>query len=160
MIVLLREMCEDHKRCFIIIVVGKEICEGLVREMTHPAHHPLLHRPGIRPATQHLQVVIRFHDQHIAATQMIPHADRQVAEVGGNPYLNSIRTKGESHGIGGVMRNREGLHRNVANLKAVARLEFLQLVELWPLAFLIPHCTRPRLMGGASHEDRDVQFLG
>ena len=46
-----------------IQVVADEIGRHFVRQMPAPAHHPLLHGPGIRPDPQHLQIVIRFENQ-------------------------------------------------------------------------------------------------
>ena len=95
----------------------KEFSERLVREMPHPAHDPLLHRPWIRPHPQHFQIVIRFHHQHIAPSQMVAHAGRHVAEVGGNRNLRAFGAESEAHRIGGVVRNGERCHRDIGDLK-------------------------------------------
>ena len=130
MIVLLRQMRQHYKRCTIIIVASKEIREGHIGQVPYPAHYPLFYRPRIRPHPQHLQVVIRLHDQHIAAAQMIAHADRNVSQIGRNPDLDAFRAKRESHRIRRIMRNGERLDRDVAHLKAVPGFEALELFQL------------------------------
>src|SRR5216683_6183198 len=130
-------MCQHYKRCTIIIVVGEEIRESYVREMPDAAHHPLFDRPGIRPDPQHFEIVIRFHHQHVAAAQVITHADRQVSQVGGNADLAALNPKSEAHWISRVMRDGEGLYFDEANLELVAGFESLRLLQLRPLAFLI-----------------------
>ena len=72
--------------------------------MPHPAHHPLLHRPGIRPDAQHFDIVIGFHDQHIAAPQVIAHTHGNIAKIGGKADFDAFGAKGKSHRIGGIVR--------------------------------------------------------
>src|SRR5438552_18080853 len=96
-------MCQHDKRCTIIIVVGEEIRESFIREMPDAAHHPLFDRPGIRPEPQHFEIVIRFHHQHVAAAQVITHADRHVSKVGGYTDLAAISPYSEANWNSRVM---------------------------------------------------------
>src|ERR1039458_8337549 len=91
-----------------IIVVGEEFREGVIRQMPNPAHHPLLHRPWVWTRAQHFHVVIRFHQQYVAAAEVVPDARRHITQVGGKADLDSFRAKREAYRIGGIMWNREG----------------------------------------------------
>jgi hypothetical protein len=83
--------------------------------------------------------VIRFHDQHIAAAQVIAHTDRQISEIGGDADLNALCAEGKANRVGRIVRNGEGPDFNVANLKAMARFKLLELFQLRPLAlFMAP----------------------
>lgn len=91
--------------------------------MPAPSHHALLYRPGIRPDAQHLQIVIRFEDQHIGAPKM--HAQRiwNVAQVGGKGKLNALRTNRVADRIGRIVRNSKTLDVEIANREAAACLK-------------------------------------
>src|SRR5258708_37450356 len=103
--------------------------------------------------------MVRFHDQHIAAAQVVANADRKVAQIGGNADLDAFRAEGESDGISRVVRNGERPYRNVADLKAMAGFEALILLELRPLTLLMSNRPRPGLVRRAGHVDRDAQLL-
>src|SRR5258708_33809099 len=104
--------------------------------------------------------MVRFHDQHIAAAQVVANADRKIAQLGGNAALDAIGAEVESAGVSRVVRNGEGLYRNVAYLEAAAGFEFFQPFELWALAALIADGSRPGLVSRPRHEDWDTQLLG
>src|SRR5438874_13653931 len=117
MVILLREMRQHYICCTSIIVAGKEIREGVIRQVPDATHYPLLHRPGIRASPEHLHIMIGFDHQHIAAAQMIANVGRDVSQISRDGYFYAFRAKGESHWIGGVMRNGEWRNRNIADLK-------------------------------------------
>src|SRR5215467_2309985 len=152
-------MRQNYKRCTIIIVVSKEIRESHIRKVSHPAHHSLLYRPGIRSHPQHLQIVIRFHHQHVATAQVIANAQRYISEVGGDSNLDSFRAEREPHWVGGVVRNGERLHRDIAHLKCMSRLEALEPFQLRSYPVLIPHGACPCLLRRSRHENRNAQLL-
>ena len=106
---------------FSIIVARQEIREGIIGEMANPAHHALLHAPGIRSAAQQLQVVIGFDHQHMTAAQVIAHAGRHVAEVGADADLDAVAAKREAHGIDRIVRDGEGRDRDIADLESCCR---------------------------------------
>src|SRR5271165_1052526 len=140
MIVLLRKMRQDEELSSPIIVARQEIREGIVGEVTNAAHHTLLHAPRIRSAAQHLEVVIGFDHQHMAAAQVMPHAGRHVAEIGADANLDTIARKREADGIDGIMRNGERSYRDVADLKSAAGAEVL------------PTCNRDAVAGAVASE--------
>ena len=160
MVILFRQMGQNYVFRSPIIIAGEEFGERVIRQMPHPAHHPLLHRPRIRPRTQHLHIVIRFHHQHAAAPQMVAHARRHVAEIGGKTNFDAFRAKGEAHRIGGVVRNRKGHDLDVAHAKAPAGREMFGFRQLRNRALLVAHRPAPGLMGRRGQEDRHVQFCG
>src|SRR5215831_2445814 len=153
-------MRQYYKRCTIIIVAGEEIREGDIGEVPNPAHYPLLYRPRIGSHPQHLQIVIRFHDQHVAAAQVILHTERNVTEISGQSDFDSLGTKRETYRIGSVMRNREWLYCDVSDLKSVSRFEALEFFKLRFHPILIAHRALPRLIRGPGHEHRDMQLFG
>src|SRR5215469_5171476 len=157
MIVLLREMRQNYKRCTIIIVVSKEIRESYVGKMPDPAHDALLDRPRVRSHTQHLQIVVRLHHQHVAPAQVIAYAQRDVPEIGGDSNLDAFCTKREPHRISGIVRNREWLHRDIAYLKCVSRLETLESFQPRFHPVFIAHGASPRLVRRSRHENWNAQ---
>ena len=48
-----------------------EFRESFVRKVPDATHDPLFHRPRIGSAAQHFDVMVRFHDQHIRAAQVV-----------------------------------------------------------------------------------------
>src|SRR5207245_5562434 len=84
----------------------------------------------------------------------------KVSQVGSDADLDAFGAKGESHRIGRVVRNSKWLHRNVADLEAVAGFELLQLLKLRTLARGIAHGSRPNLVRGAGQKDRNLQLPG
>src|SRR5438105_8522652 len=105
--------------------------------MPHPAHHPLLDRPGIRTTTEHLQIVIRFQQQHMAALQVVHDAQRHVAEIGDRADFYAFSSKGEANRISSIVRNSERSDSDVADMEAVAGRKTFQLFNLWTAAVLI-----------------------
>ena len=97
-----------------------------VREVAHAAHHPLLHRPRVRPHLQHVEIVVGFEQQQIRAPQMKLDGFGNVAEIGRHADAHALRFEAEAHRIDGIVRNAEALHFDVADLKAGAGLERLQ----------------------------------
>ena len=160
MVILFRQMGQNYVFGSPIIIASEEFGERVIGQMPHPAHHPLLHRPRIRPRTQHLHIVIRFHHQHAAAPQMVAHARRHVAEIGGKTDFDAFGAKGEAHRIGGVVRNGEGHDLDIAHAEAPAGGEVFGLRQLWNRTLLVAHRPAPGLMGRRSQEDRHIQFCG
>src|SRR5437867_4300872 len=121
MVVLLREVRKHHICCTSIIVAGKEIRECVIRQVPYPAHYPLLYRPGVRASPQHLDIMVGFNHQHVAAAQMIANVGRDVSEISRDGNFYAFRTKGKSHWIGSIMRDSEWRNRNIADLKPASR---------------------------------------
>src|SRR5579862_4314266 len=103
MIVVLGQVRQYDVSCTSIIVPGEEICESFVGEMTHAAHHPLFHRPWVRTAAQHFEIVVGLEQHYIASAKLIAHARWNVAEVGGDRDFYALAAESKTNGIGSVM---------------------------------------------------------
>src|SRR5581483_8213456 len=90
---------------------------------------------------------------------MISHAHRDISQIGSHSYLDSFRAKRKADRIGRVVRDGERLHRNIADLEAVSRLELLKSFQLRSHTSVVPHRPLPRLIRGTGHEDWDAQLL-
>src|SRR5262245_32585048 len=102
------------------------VADQAVRQMPYPAHHPLLDRPWIRSDLQHIEVVIRLHQQQIGAAQVELHRLGEIAEIGRNADPDAVRLQAEPNGIDRIVRDAETLHLDIADRNARAGLEGLQ----------------------------------
>ncbi len=78
---------------------------------------------GRRGFLQHLQVVIGFQHQHVGGADAFEDQFGGVAEVGQKADVPAGRAQQKADRIGGVVRDGEGVHRDVADLKAARRGE-------------------------------------
>ena len=93
-------------------------CRGRVRKVTMPRHNPLLHRPRpMQIALQQFFVVIGFDDEGMHLPQPFHDHLGRVTEIGDKSERVRSGIKREANRIDRVMRHRESLHRNVANLE-------------------------------------------
>src|SRR5271166_3102221 len=115
MIVLLRKMRQNEELGSSIIIACQKIRESFIGQVADSAHHALLHAPGIRPTTQHLEIVVGFDHQDMASPQVMAHAGRHVAKVGADTDLDAVARKREADGIDGNMWNSERCYRDVAD---------------------------------------------
>ena len=122
-VVLLGEMREDEMARAAVenFRIGEKFADDVVRKMPGAAHDALLDVPGIGADLEHVEIVIGFEDQEIGFAQMVLHQFGQVAEVGDDGDLRAVRAKGEADGIGGIVRNGEGIDFNIADLESVRR---------------------------------------
>ena len=118
-VVLLGDVREDQMARAAVenFGVGKKFADDCIRKMARAAHHALLDEPRVRAHLQHLEIVIRFENQEIGFAQMVLHKLRQIAEIGDDRDFHAIRAETVADGIGGVMRNRERIDFDIANLK-------------------------------------------
>jgi uncharacterized protein len=91
--------------------------------------HALLDHPGIRPDFEHVEIVIGFENQAIGFAQMDLNKLRHIPKIRANGDLAAVGTKRKPDRIGSVVRNREGVHIDVANGKALARLDGLDTAK-------------------------------
>ena len=105
------------------VSVSEIFAHGVVRKMTVLAQNSLLNDPWVRPRFEHVRFMIRLQDEAIGFAEMHSHVIRQIAEVRADGHLSSIRAEGEGHGVGSVVRNREGMHVDVPDRKGLARLD-------------------------------------
>src|SRR5207245_6134871 len=101
-------MRQNNVCCSSIIIAREEIRESLIGKVPHPAHNALLDGPGIRPATQHFEILIGLDNQQIAAAQVIANVRWEAPEIGGDADLKACSTARESHGIGSMGREGGG----------------------------------------------------
>ena len=145
-VVFLRNVGEDEIARDRIEAVGiaKIFADGVIRKMAGAAEDALLDDPRIRADLEHIEIVIRFENQAIGATEMDFDKLRHVAEVGDDSHFRAVRTKGESDGISRVVRNGESVDVNVADCEVLARLDGFDAFE--PLAERFrehaPHCVQ------------------
>src|SRR5207249_6636498 len=100
-------MRQNNVCCSSIIIAREEIRGSLIGKVPHPAHNALLDGPGIRPATQHFEIMIGLDNQQIAAAQVIAYVRWEAPGIGGDADANTFRTERESHGIGSIVRDGE-----------------------------------------------------
>src|SRR5436189_4022840 len=113
-------MRQNNVCCSSIIIAREEIRESFIGKVPHPAHNALLDGPGIRPATQHFEIMIGLDNQQIAAAQVIANVRWEVPEIGGDADLDAFRAERESHVIGSIVRDEEGLGGGINYLDTAA----------------------------------------
>ena len=109
--------------------VAKKFADGVIRKMARAAENALLDDPGIGADLEHVEIVIGFEDQAIGVAEMDFDELRHVAEVGDDGELGAVGAEGEGDGVGGIMRNGEGVDVDVANSEALAGLNGFKAVE-------------------------------
>lgn len=98
--------------------VRRAIGRGLVREMAVPAENALLQTP--RPPwaiLQHFHVMIRFQHQRMGVANPFGDEPRHVAKISGETKIGRRCAQEKANRILRIMRNGEGLDRDVADLK-------------------------------------------
>ena len=85
--------------------------------MPAPAHHTLFERPRIGPDAQHLQVVVGFQHDAVAAAESFHHEVRNVSQVNHNPRLDTASFDREGNRIGSVVRDIKGREQNPLYVK-------------------------------------------
>src|SRR5947207_13021885 len=101
-------MRQNNVCCSSIIIAREEIRESFIGKVPHPAHNALLDGPGIRPATQHFEIMIGLDNQQIAAAQLIANVRWEAPEIGGDADLAAFRPERESYGFGSIERGGKG----------------------------------------------------
>lgn len=110
-----------------IEVIADELGNDVVRKVAAAAHHALFHAPGVGAHFEHVEIVIRFEQQAVGATQMEMNGFRHVAEVGGDADFHALGADGEAHGVDGVVGDGEALDVDIADGEGGARLEGFEL---------------------------------
>ena len=106
-------MAQNQRLHAAVEIVFEKIARHRVREVPVAPHHPLLHAPGIRANLQHVEIVIRFHQQNLHAAQMNFDGIGDVAQVRRDADLDAFGMKAKPDRIDGIVRNRETLHRDI-----------------------------------------------
>lgn len=125
-IVVLADVTEHQRRDAGIEIVFDKLGGDLVRQMAAAAHDALFNGPGVRPDAQHFQIVIRLEHQQIGAAQMHTQRICDVAQVGGDGNLDSLRSECEAHRIDGIVRDGETRNIEIADAKRAAGLKLFE----------------------------------
>jgi hypothetical protein len=110
--------------------IGEEFGHNSIGKVPCAAHHALLDVPGIRANLEHLEIVIRFENQHIRFAEVVLYQLRHVSKIGDDGDLATIRPKRVAHRIGRVVRNGEGIYFDVAYLEPLTRTDVINLLHL------------------------------
>src|ERR1700753_3547560 len=85
--------------------------------MADTGHNTLLDRPGIWAIAQHLDVMVRFEHENIAAAQLQADVGRHIAEVGGYAGRDPFGLEDKADRIDRIVRNGEGADGDIADGK-------------------------------------------
>lgn len=132
--------------------IGEEFADGVIRKMPGAGKHPLLNNPRIGSDLEHVEVVIGFEDQAIGLTEMNFDELRHVAEVGADGDFRAVGAEGEAEGIGGIVRDGEGVNVNIADGEALPGVDGFDAAEA--LAEGFREDTAKLLHGGLGHVKR------
>jgi hypothetical protein len=147
-VVFLREMRENQEARPAVETVGisEVFANSVIGEMAGAAQDPLLHDPRVGTDFQHVEVVIGLQNQAIGIAKMNFDELGHVAQVGDDGYFYTIGAKSEADGIGGVMRNGEGVDLDIPDGEALAGVNGFDAAE--PLAERIRQGALERVHGG------------
>lgn len=109
--------------------VGEEFADGVIREMAGAGKDTLFDNPGIRADLEHVEIVIGFEDEAIGLAEMDSDVVGQVAEICADGDFGAVGAEGEADGIGGVVRDGEGVDVDVADGEALAGLDGFDAAE-------------------------------
>jgi len=105
--------------------IGKEFADGVIRKMPGAGKYALLDDPGVGADLEHVEIVIGFQDQAIGLAKGDFDELGHVAEVGADGDLGAVGSESEAEGIGGVVRDGEGVDVNIADGETLAGLDGL-----------------------------------
>src|SRR5690242_12361824 len=105
MVVGIAEVSEYEYLRRAVIIVSKKLCRGPVRKVTLAAHDALLHEPGIGPHLQHLEIVVGFKNQAMAASNVLFDDLGYVAQVRHHSSLDTFGFERKRHRVRSVVRN-------------------------------------------------------
>ena len=160
MVVLFRQVRQNEEFRTSIIIFCQKIRESVIGKVSHAAHDPLLHRPGIRAYAQHLYIVVGLDHQYLAAADVMLYAGRHITKIGAHTNFDAFTAKRKAHGIDRIMRYRERHDRHVPNLKRAARLKSCQPLQVDPITCAIARVAAIRVMRSCGHVHGNLQLLG
>jgi len=123
-IVLLRHVSENEIAGVTIeaIGIGEVFTDRVIGQVARAGEYALLDDPGIRANLKHVEVVIGFEDEAIGFAEVDFDELGHVAEIGADGDFGAVGAKGKADGINGIVRDGEGVDVDVADTKALARL--------------------------------------
>jgi hypothetical protein len=109
--------------------IGEVFADSVIGKMTSAGKNALLNDPRIRADLEHVEVVIGFENKTISFAEVDFDELGHVAEVSADGHLGAVGAKGETDGIDGIVRDGESVDVDVANTKALARLNGFNATE-------------------------------
>jgi hypothetical protein len=91
MIVVFADVAENDGGDSGIKIFGDKFRREFVGEMTAATHHALLYGPRIRTNAKHFEIVVRFEQNELAASQMHPQGIRDITEIRRDSYFDALR---------------------------------------------------------------------
>ena len=79
---------------------GGEPAGGEVRQMAAVPRDPSFQKIGIRPAIEHIEIVIRFEQDQVGAEERGLHVERDVSQIGGDRRGAAVVFDSVSHRVG------------------------------------------------------------
>lgn len=130
-VVFLRHVSEDEIAGVTIeaVGIGEVFADGVIGKMAGAGKYALLDDPRIRADLEHVEVVIGFEDEAIGFAEVDFDKLGHIAEVRADGHFGAVGTKGETDGIDGVVRDGESVDVDVADTKALARLNGFNAAE-------------------------------
>ena len=130
-VVFLRHVSENEIAGVTIetVGIGEVFADRVIGKMAGAGKHALLDDPGIRADLEHVEVVIGFEDEAIGFAEVDFDELGHIAEVGTDGNLGAVGAKGETDGIDGIVRDSESVDVDVADTKALARLNGFDAAE-------------------------------
>lgn len=114
-IVLGTEMGGDDMLELAGIQLPQDMRRSVIVQMAEPAADAFFKRPGIRPVHQHIQIVVAFQHQCVAAAQHMLDMRRGDAGIGQHAQLARAIAQHVLHRLPGVMRDGKRLDVQVAD---------------------------------------------
>ena len=103
--------------------LAHEVGRVAVAQMPAPARDALLERHGAIGRLEEHGVVVRLEDGARGAREGVPHAEGGRTHVRAHEQRTLPVVEQVAHGIGGVVRNRERRHGQIAHGERLRRLE-------------------------------------
>lgn len=126
---MLGEVAEEDGLDFGVEVRGGEVLtHHVVREVAFAAHDALLDGPGIGSDFEHVEVMVRFKNHEVGASEVPFDRFGQVAEVHRNRDFDTSGLDGVADGIDSVVRDGEALDVEVTDGEAGTGLVTLDRV--------------------------------
>jgi hypothetical protein len=155
-IVLLRHVREDQIAGVGVEAIGiREVfAYRMIGKMSGARKDALFHDPRVGAHLEHVEVMIGFKNEAIGLAEMNFDEFGHVAKVGADGYLGAIGAKGKADGIDGVVRNGEGVHVDIADREALARLNGFDASQTLTESFR--ENTLKRAQGGLGNVKRSL----
>ncbi len=109
--------------------IGEEFTDRMIGEVTGAGEDALLDDPGVWADLEHVEIVIGFEDEAIGLAEMDSHVVWKVAEISADGDFGAVGAEGEAYGVGGVVRDGEGMDVDVADGEALASLDGFDTAE-------------------------------